>query len=84
MQSDPYVKVKIGKGGKQKEINDKDNYIPSNLNPVFGKMFELPVNLPIVSHQSRKISVQRRDGGETERWRVMYKMHYGGETNGWI
>lgn len=55
MQSDPYIKVKIGKGGKQKEINDKDNYIPSNLNPVFGKMFELPVTLPIVSHQYRKI-----------------------------
>ena len=68
MQSDPYVKVKIGKGGKQKEINDKDNYVPSNLNPVFGKMFELPVNLPIVSHQSRnfkygeEIVVRLKDG----------------------
>ena len=48
-QSDPYIKVKIGKGGKGKKISDKDCYIPSNLNPIFGKMFELKANLPIVS-----------------------------------
>ena len=42
-KSDPYIKVKIGK----REINDKDNYIPSNLNPTFGKMFELPATLPL-------------------------------------
>jgi len=42
-QSDPYLKVKIGK----KEINDKDNYIPNQLNPIFGKMFELPALLPL-------------------------------------
>ena len=30
----------------KKEINDKDNYIPSQLNPIFGKMFELPAVLP--------------------------------------
>jgi len=34
-QWDPYLKVKIGK----KEINDKDNYIPNQLKPIFGKMF---------------------------------------------
>ena len=43
IQSDPFLKVKIGK----KEINDKDNYIPSQLNPIFGKMFELPALLPL-------------------------------------
>ena len=42
MQCDPFLKVKMGK----KEINDKDNYIPSQLNPIFGKMFELPAVLP--------------------------------------
>ena len=43
LQSDPYLKVKIGK----KEINDKENYIPNNLNPLFGKMFEIPATLPV-------------------------------------
>ena len=42
-KSDPFLKVKIGK----KVINDKDNYIPSQLNPIFGKMFELPAVLPL-------------------------------------
>jgi len=59
VQSDPYIKVKVGKGGKRKEINDEDNYIPSNLNPVFGKMFELPAKLPIVS-----LSVAQRDSSQ--------------------
>ena len=61
VQSDPYIKVKVGKGGKRKEINDEDNYIPSNLNPVFGKMFELPAKLPIVSHHN-VTAVAQRDG----------------------
>ena len=42
-KSDPYLMVSIGK----KVINDKDNYITANLNPMFGKMFELPARLPI-------------------------------------
>ena len=42
-QSDPFLKVKIGKT----EINDKHNYIPSQTNPIFGKMFELPAVLPL-------------------------------------
>ena len=42
-KSDPYLKVQIGKS----KISDKDNYVPSNLNPVFGKMFELPATLPL-------------------------------------
>ena len=49
LQSDPYIKVKVGKGGRGKKISDKDSYIPSNLNPIFGKMFELNAHLPMVS-----------------------------------
>jgi len=54
-QSDPYLKVKIGK----KEINDKDNYIPNQLNPIFGKMFELPALLPL--NHTLKITVMDWD-----------------------
>lgn len=42
-KSDPYLKVSIGK----KLINDKEDYVVANLNPMFGKMFELPARLPI-------------------------------------
>ena len=41
-QSDPYVKISIGK----KEISDKDNFITSELNPVFGRVYELDAVLP--------------------------------------
>ena len=33
VQSDPYVKLRIGKN----RINDKDNFIPNNLDPIFGR-----------------------------------------------
>ena len=42
-QSDPFLKIKIGKT----EINDKHNYIPSQINPIFGKVFHLPAVLPL-------------------------------------
>ncbi|KAL5475170.1 hypothetical protein EMCRGX_G027237 [Ephydatia muelleri] len=40
---DPYIKLKIGKT----EINDKENYIPNQLNPMFGKVFEIPALIPL-------------------------------------
>eukprot|EP00731_Ephydatia_muelleri_P021722 Em0014g313a len=42
-KSDPYIKLKIGKT----EINDKENYIPNQLNPMFGKVFEIPALIPL-------------------------------------
>ena len=35
--------ISIGKN----KIDDKDNYTPNSLNPLFGKMFELPAVLPL-------------------------------------
>ena len=31
--ADPYLVVHLGKN----KISDKDNYVPNNLNPIFGK-----------------------------------------------
>ena len=33
--------------GKKNSISDKENYVTADLNPMFGKMFELPARLPI-------------------------------------
>ena len=66
-QSDPFLKIFIGKN----KINDVDNYIANNLNPLFGKMFELPATLPL--DHTLKIQVMDYDRtsandliGETE------------------
>lgn len=53
-QSDPYVSIKIG---KRKAVNNKEEYIPNELNPVFGKMFELEAVLPF----DRKMTVTVMD-----------------------
>ncbi|XP_078269853.1 myoferlin-like [Rhinoraja longicauda] len=39
---DPFVKISLGR----KSIEDRDNYVPKTLNPVYGRMFEMSCNLP--------------------------------------
>ncbi|XP_039312849.1 otoferlin [Solenopsis invicta] len=41
-KSDPYLCVKLGKNS----ISDRKNYIPNQLNPTFGRMFEIEANFP--------------------------------------
>ncbi|CAJ1079021.1 fer-1-like protein 6 [Xyrichtys novacula] len=41
-KADPYVVVRLGKN----EIKDRDNYIPKQLNPVFGRSFEFQATFP--------------------------------------
>nr|XP_032646241.1 fer-1-like protein 5 [Chelonoidis abingdonii] len=40
---DPYVQVTLGK----KKLGDRDQYLPNTLEPVFGRVFELPCTLPL-------------------------------------
>ncbi|XP_053551406.1 fer-1-like protein 4 [Bombina bombina] len=44
-KADPYVTVKVG----QQEQSSKDRYIPKQLNPVFGEVFELTISFPVES-----------------------------------
>ncbi|XP_056144940.1 fer-1-like protein 6 [Lampris incognitus] len=41
-KSDPYIILRLGKT----EIKDRDNYIPKQLNPVFGRSFEIQAMFP--------------------------------------
>ncbi|KAM9487177.1 fer-1-like protein 6 [Clarias gariepinus] len=41
-KADPYIVLKLGKT----EIKDRDNYIPKQLNPVFGRSFEIQASFP--------------------------------------
>ncbi|KAG5335930.1 OTOF protein, partial [Acromyrmex charruanus] len=41
-KSDPYLYVKLGKNS----INDRKNYIPNQLNPTFGRVFEMEASFP--------------------------------------
>uniref|UniRef100_W5MHL5 Fer-1 like family member 4 n=1 Tax=Lepisosteus oculatus TaxID=7918 RepID=W5MHL5_LEPOC len=42
-KADPYVVVKVG----QQHLDSKERYIPKQLNPVFGEVFELTVSFPL-------------------------------------
>jgi len=42
-KSDPFLILTFG---KQKPINDKEHYIPRDLNPVFGRVFEMNCQIP--------------------------------------
>lgn len=53
--ADPYLVVHLGKN----KVSDKDSYIPNNLNPIFGKMFELNATIPII--KDLRISVMDYD-----------------------
>uniref|UniRef100_A0A671L0L5 Fer-1 like family member 6 n=1 Tax=Sinocyclocheilus anshuiensis TaxID=1608454 RepID=A0A671L0L5_9TELE len=41
-KADPYIVLKLGKT----DIKDRDNYIPKQLNPVFGRSFEFQATFP--------------------------------------
>eukprot|EP01099_Mayorella_cantabrigiensis_P006888 TRINITY_DN5898_c0_g1_i1.p1 TRINITY_DN5898_c0_g1~~TRINITY_DN5898_c0_g1_i1.p1 ORF type:complete len:381 (+),score=89.62 TRINITY_DN5898_c0_g1_i1:342-1484(+) len=41
-KSDPYITIVCG----DKKLKDRDNYIPANLNPTFGRAFQVNVTLP--------------------------------------
>ncbi|KAL6477595.1 hypothetical protein MHYP_G00134300 [Metynnis hypsauchen] len=44
-KADPYIAIKLGKS----EIKDKENYISKQLNPVFGKSFDIEATFPMDS-----------------------------------
>ncbi|XP_077442838.1 otoferlin isoform X1 [Stigmatopora argus] len=44
-KADPYVVIKLGKS----EVRDKENYISKQLNPVFGKSFDIEATFPMES-----------------------------------
>jgi len=44
-KADPYLKITLG----GKTINDKDNYVSKQLNPVFGKCFDIEATFPMDS-----------------------------------
>lgn len=52
-KADPYIVLSLG----TKRISDKDNYVSKQLNPVFGKCFEIEATFP----QDSMLSIQVLD-----------------------
>ncbi|XP_050361136.1 otoferlin-like [Nymphalis io] len=52
-KADPYIVLQLG----SKKINDKENYVSKQLNPVFGKCFEIEATIP----QDSTLTVQVYD-----------------------
>ena len=50
-KADPYLKIVLG----NHVINDKDNYISKQLNPVFGKCFDVEATFPMDSQLTVQI-----------------------------
>ncbi|XP_066527462.1 fer-1-like protein 4 [Hoplias malabaricus] len=50
-KADPYVVVKVG----QQQVDCKERYIPKQLNPVFGEVFELTVSFPLETELSLSV-----------------------------
>ncbi|XP_028826393.1 otoferlin-like isoform X1 [Denticeps clupeoides] len=44
-KADPYIAIKLGKS----EVKDKENYISKQLNPIFGKSFDIEATFPMDS-----------------------------------
>ncbi|KAM3186213.1 hypothetical protein ACTXT7_004799 [Hymenolepis weldensis] len=49
--ADPYVEIRLGK----QKVTSKDNYIPNNLNPEFGRVFQLKALIPIENYLTIRI-----------------------------
>ena len=47
-KADPYLVLKFG----DKRISDKEHYVSKQLNPMFGKCFEVEASFPQVAHGS--------------------------------
>ncbi|KAH8869192.1 Otoferlin [Schistosoma japonicum] len=60
-KSDPYLIVSLGKS----IINDRDDYKPKTLNPVFGKYYEFVAHLPMDSLLSIQLMDHERVGADT-------------------
>ena len=52
-KADPYLVLKFG----DKRISDKEHYVSKQLNPMFGKCFEVEASFPQVAHDGSLIVI---------------------------